>query len=210
MFLIAITAAVAAQFSMPHPIGVPDVRAVFSGPMYPRSLAEAGVSGTVYTRTTVRPDGSIQGCVAEVSSGSTELDTFACRIILERAKFLPAKWIDGTPTYGVIRFPAVWRLSADSSSMAIPDLEVSVNQLPKGAHSLVTMRLAVAADENGHPVDCEDEFSSLDDPRQHFPELVPGVCQAVMASYRVQAPTDASGKAVRSVQSILVQVKRGR
>src|SRR5438270_10263019 len=130
----------AAQMSAPAPISshVPDIRALFSYQDVPDYLIRSEeVRRTVYTRTTVRADGSIQNCVSEVPSGDAKLDAYTCALIVRRAKFAPAKWIDGTPAYGVLRFPVSWSVTEsipadeDVLKSVDPDLELSVNQLPK-------------------------------------------------------------------------------
>ena len=205
--------ALAAQLSLPvaDNAGVPDVRAVFSAGDFPAYLQSAGVSRTVYTRTTVRPDGTIQGCVAEVSSGDAKLDAYTCGIIVKRARFRPATWTDGTPVYGIIRVPVSWTVSIgsptyeDALKTTVPDLDLSVNRLPKRAHSIVGISLEVAADESGRPVTCVD-YPPLGKTK-HVPELVPIACQQVMTSLSISPAVDASGKAVRSIQSVSVHAR---
>ena len=86
----------------------PDVRAIFSVDDFPTYLAQEGVSRIVHVRVTVRPDGVLQSCSAEVSSGDGKLDAYTCQLIVRRAKFVPARWPDGTAAYGVIRVPVNW------------------------------------------------------------------------------------------------------
>jgi TonB family protein len=203
----------AAQLSLPLALGVrySDVRAVFSADDYPAYLQQAGRSGTVFTRTTVRPDASIQNCTAEWSSGDPGLDAYTCAIIVKRAKFAPAKWTDGTPVYGVIRVPVSWvigpRSEEDMLRATVPDLELSVNHLPKGARSIAAVSLEIAADENGRPVTCVEWAPPKNARARDFPELVPVACQQVMAALTVIPPVDAFAKPVRSVQSVLVNFK---
>ena len=158
MFWIALAAQLAAP--LPADARAPAVWALVSADDFPAYLQIAGVSRTVYTRTIVRPDGSIEKCGAETTSGDAKLDAYTCAIIEKRAKFLPAKWIDGSPVYGVIRFPVSW-LIADAPPTdeevlrsTVPDLELSVNRLPKGAHKIAAVSLAIAADENGRVLSC--------------------------------------------------------
>jgi hypothetical protein len=209
--------ALAAQFTLPIPANgrVPDVRALFTADDVPGYLVSQGeVDRTVYTRTTVRPDGIIQGCAVEGSSGDPRLDAYTCALIVRRAKFLPARWTDGSAAYGVIRVPVRWRVTNsappkdDSLSSNIPDLDLSVNQLPKGAGSVAGVTLKIAADENGRPVTCA-EWPRLDDHSKHFAELVPIACQQITA-LTLSPPVDASGKAVRSIQTVSVRFKLGR
>jgi TonB family protein len=203
--------------SLPVATGRPgtDVRAVFSADDYPDYLLAADLSGTVYTRTTVRPDGTIQDCVAEISSTDPKLDAYTCGIIVKRAKFRPATWTDGTPVYGVIRVPVKWIVVAndppsreESLKATMPDIDLYVDRLPKGAQSIVSVSLEIAADEKGHPVTCaEDPPTDRSDSQRRFPELVPIACQQAMGGLVLRPPVDAAGKSVRSVQGASVHFR---
>ena len=208
--------ALAAQFSLPVRVhgGVGDLSAVFKANDFPAYLVAAKASRVVYTKTTVRPDGTIQGCVAEVSSGDAPLDAYTCAIIVKRVKFQPATWTDGTAVYGVIRTPVRWVASSGPPSgketrrATDSDIELSVNRLPKRAGSIAAISLQVAANESGRPVACI-AFPPSDRTvaRQNFPELVPIACQQVMKSLSFSPVVDTSGKAVRSVQNVSVHFK---
>lgn len=204
--------ALAAQLSVPVPANnrLRDVRAVFSFDDFPAFLLTAGVSRTVYTRTTVRPDGSIQNCVAETTSGDPKLDAYTCAIIVKRARFLPARWIDGSPAYGVIRVPVSWTIGNGPPSEAevlrshVPDLELSVNRLPKGAHKITAVSVQVGADENGRVVSCVEYPPITNQRGRYFPELVPMACEQATKTLSVHPPLDPSNKPVRSVQTASV------
>ena len=213
MFWIAL----AAQVSVPTLVDskIPDVRALFSVDDFPAYMLRATeVSKTVYTRTTVRTDGSIQSCVAEGTSGDRRLDAYTCALIIKRAKFLPARWADGSATYGVIRVPVSWVITnvipspEDALRATVPDLELSVNELPKGAHKLVGVMLEVGVDEGGRGVSCfEYPFRARNDRSRRFPELIPLACEQAISTLTVRAPSDSSGKPVRSVQTASVLFK---
>jgi hypothetical protein len=197
------------------PSGISDVRGLFSYTDMPRYLIEAGsdLSKNVYTRTTVRPDGSTENCTVEVTSGDPKLDAYTCALIVKRGKFQPARWTDGSPVYGVIRVPVSWRISAvgapeeDPLKSRSPDLELSVNQLPKGANSIVGIMLELAADESGHVVSCMESPPLKNDRRKHFPELTPVACEQVAKNVPIKAPLDAAGKPMRSIQTASVYFK---
>jgi hypothetical protein len=207
--------ALAALFSLPVPIGarLPDIRAIFTVDDFPEYLQRAGVSRIVHTRTTIRPDGTIQSCVTELSSGDTKLDAYTCGLIVERARFRPATWTDGSPAYGVIRLPVSWvitnaPLPDDAMLESItPDLDISVNRLPKGAHRIAGVELQVAADEMGHALSCTEYRPVKNDHQPHFPELIPLACQQVTSSLPLSPPIDVSGKPVRSIQTVSVHFK---
>ena len=203
--------ALAAQMSIPIPVGTPvaDISSLFSSSDFPKYLVEAGadISRTVYTRTTVRPDGSTENCLVEVTSGDPRLDAYTCALIVKRANFHPATWTDGSAVYGVIRAPIRWRMAyvnapeEDPLKSGIPDLELSVNQLPKGARSIVSVTLELAADENGRAVACMEKPPTKNDWTKHFPELVPIACAQAVKKITIKAPSDAAGKPLRSVQN---------
>lgn len=209
--------ALAAQFSPPTPTRtrVPDVRALFTTDDFPAYLVHQGsVDRTVYTRTTVRPDGMIESCVAEISSGDRRLDGYTCALIVRRAKFHPATWADGSAVYGVVRVPIRWTVTdggppKHDMESTIPDLDLSVNRLPKGAHSMVGLTLDIAADEKGHPVTCAESPTPANDHSRRVPELIALACQQATASLVLSPPIDASGKAVRSIQNVSVHFKLG-
>lgn len=211
MFLLAI----AAQMSLPISSGIADVRELFSYTDFPRYLVEGGedVSKTVYTRTTVRSDGSTESCVAEGSSGDLRLDAYTCALIVKRAKFRPAKWIDGSNVYGVIRTPISWRMRYAYSSdedpwkSVVPDLELSVSQLPKETHAIAGVTIELAADENGHLVACQEAPLRKNDRAKHFPEFTKAACEQAAKSISIKPPVDLAGKPTRSVQNGLSRLQ---
>lgn len=211
MFWIAL----ANVLSLPVPAQprVPDVRALFSADDWPAFLHD---SRTVYTRTTVRPDGSIQGCVVEAKSGEPKLDTYTCELILKRAKFLPAKWSDGTEVYGVIRVPVSWTTTnsiptdANRLRTVVPDMDFAVNKLPDGAPSLVGLELEVAADEQGRVVTCEARTPFTKSHLREYPNLTALACQKASTELTMVPPIDDAGKPVRSIQNVTVHFSKSR
>jgi TonB family protein len=212
MFWIAF----AAQFSLPVPIGLPfpDVRAVFSPDDMPAYVQIAGINRFVATRTTVRPDGTVQDCTVEQDSGDAKLDAYTCAIIVRRAKFQPAKWVDGSTAYGVIRAPVIWAIGGPPSKSEVqkaypPDIELSVTRLPAGADRRTSLALMIVVDENGRVVGCDERPKVPRDHTKTFPELVPIACQQMMNEFTAVPAKDASGKPVRSVQTASVVFSTG-
>jgi hypothetical protein len=206
--------ALAAQLSVPTltRAHVADVRTLFSFNDVPDYLVRQGeVDRTVFARTTVRPDGTTEGCVAERSSGDPRLDAYTCALIVKRAKFLPARWVDGSSAYGVIRVPVRWQVTDAPYGNRPPantaDLDILVNRPPKGARQPVVVDLQVATDEGGHPVSCNGWSPLPDAHAKDFPELVPIACQQATASLVLTPPVDPSGKAYRSVLIVSVLFK---
>jgi hypothetical protein len=183
------------------------LKPVFSPDDVPQYIAQGDIARDVYFRTTVRPDGTIQGCTVEVSSGDPALDAYTCALVVKRAAFHPAKSIDGSPAFGVIRLPATWASSNASAERAgsLADLELSVNKLPAGLHSPALLMLQVAADSAGRVTACEDVPGSP--PSNHSPELVSLACSQLRSTYSADPAKDDAGKPVPSVQLMHVEFK---
>jgi hypothetical protein len=202
----------AAQLSMPVATGlsIPDVRAIFSADDMPTYVQEAGITRFVPTRTTVRSDGTAQDCGVERTSGDAKLDLYTCAIILKRAKFEPAKWIDGTPVYAIVRVPITWSIGGAPAESEVqkaypPDLELSVNHLPARAGKRVHLALMLAVDESGRVVSCGQWLPAWKHAHPKvYPELLQIACQQMTSQYTAVPPKDVSGKPVRSVQSASV------
>lgn len=208
----AATAAGPAPSTVPPADHLPELRRLFTPNDVPDYLLRMGeVDVTVHTRTTVRDDGSVQGCAIEQSSGVKGLDAYTCALILKRAKLAPAKWSDGTPAYAVLRFPITYRVTAmnsppyGQSRSNIPDLDLLVNALPKSAHGAANLTLEAAADEAGRVLSCQ-ELAAKNSRGPHLPELVPIACAQVQESLTLQPPVDRAGKPVRSIQSVNVRL----
>jgi hypothetical protein len=207
----------AAQISMPVALGVPipDVRAVFSSDDMPAYVQIAGVTRFVFTRTTVRADGTPQDCTAETASGDPKLDAYTCAIIVKRARFEPAKWVDGSPAYAILRVPVIWAIGGAPAEGQVekaypPDIALTVNRLPRGAGKRAELALMLAVDETGRVVSCDQWLpASKHFHAKTFPELLPLACQQMTRAFTAQPAKDASGKPVRSVQSASVVFSTG-
>ena len=208
----------ATQLSLPVETsgGEHDVRTVFSGNDFPARVLAEGVNRFVFTRTTVRPDGKTQDCTVEGGgSGDAQLDAYTCAIIMRRARFAPARWADGSPTYGVVRVSVNWTprgpLTKPEESMAHPvDANLSVTRLPVGADRQTTLRLMIAVDETGRVLECDAARPSLQsDNGVKFPDLVPVACDFLVNQYHAIPAKDATGKSVSSVQTAIVRLSAG-
>lgn len=198
MFWIAL----AAQLSLP----TPDPRNVFSPDDMPAYVQIEAINRFISTRTTVKPDGTPQDCAFERSGGDPKLDALTCAIILERARFQPAKWVDGSPAYAVLRTPVSWIIGGPPSKSdlrrAYPaDIDIFVSRLPKGTPDWATVNLMIAVDENGRVVDCGGATRDKRDHSRTFPALVPIACQEMTRQLNPVPAKDASGRPVRSVQT---------
>ncbi len=80
---------------------------VFSGADYPIEALQEGEQGDVVIGFTVDVDGRAKDCSTIVSSGSSALDRQSCRLLMQRAKFLPA--LDESGKQIPVRVPQVVR-----------------------------------------------------------------------------------------------------
>jgi TonB family protein len=141
----------AAQLASPV---VSNPAAIMRDDDFPADAVRRGINRFVAFRTTVRPDGTIQDCTIERPSGDPKLDTLSCAIILKRAKFEPAKWIDGTPVYGVYRSNFSWTVGRAPSEKELEkaypaDMELTANMLQPSAGATAKVPVQIAVDEDG-------------------------------------------------------------
>jgi hypothetical protein len=192
----------AAQMSLP----TPDPRMVFSADDMPAYVQREGINRFIFTRTTVRSDGTPQDCSSERSGGDPKLDSLTCAIILKRARFQPAKWIDGSPAYAVFRTPVSWVIGGPPSKRELrraypADIDVSLNRLPKGVPDGASVNLTIAVDENGRVLSCDATAKNERDHSRTFPELGPIACQQMIGQFTAHPAKNEFGKPVRSVQT---------
>ena len=156
-------------------------------------LPQSGI-GTVFYRATVAPDGRIVRCEVEASSGEPALDKSTCAAVTSKGRFKPAKWADGTPSYGVYRSKVTWSTEDYGSYISPIDVELTVNKLPAGVVSPAKFTMIFAADENGKASSCMPEDKNMD------ATLAEIACRSLVQNYVAAPARDKSGKAVASVQ----------
>ena len=75
---------------------------------YPKALREANISGTTVTEVAVDTSGRAAACRVTRTSGSRELDTTTCRLIMERFRFKPARNAAGQAVAAQIEYEQEW------------------------------------------------------------------------------------------------------
>lgn len=184
--------AIAAQLAAPQPktmwISVGD---------NPVPKKEAFVS----IRANVDPNGKIQNCEIERTSGMPTIDAFTCQITLKRARFRAARWIDGTASYGVYRTNVAWLPTGAPQSRVIPtgNVLLTVSRLPDGVAFPARMGLVIAVEEHGGIRACE----RVD--RSQNPMLVELACAQLASNYQPVAVRNGEGASVTSVQPVAVE-----
>lgn len=164
----------------------------------PVSQLPDGDPRTVFFRLTVRPDGTLQGCEVEVTSGLAAIDKLTCKLARRRARFKPAIAADGGPSYGVYRSRTIWAVNPGKYHRKPVDIELKVDTLPAGHGRSTSFNVTFAADAEGRPTACV-----AGDKKDH-PSLVRVACGEVVRAYRAFPPRDDTGAPVASVQNAIV------
>jgi hypothetical protein len=178
---------------------------------FPAFLDASGVSRRVFVRVTIGPDADLKSCQIEMSSGDTRTDQYTCELVKKHGHFRAARWIDGSPVFGVIRLPVDWVTGSPFPRTAMHgDLDVTVNRLPDGAPSPDFERLILAVDEEGHITKCEGDEAWAPGMDKNDPQLAQVACDALTKSYKPVIPRDATSKPEQSVQNALVRFDKQR
>ena len=128
----------------------------FSMEDYPIRAFQRRQEGVTVFDVVVTPEGRPAQCMITKSSGHYLLDDQVCLVASKRIRFSPAFDSAGRPTYGVYTSRVNWALDPEnwSQSEAGPDFEVSLNKLPDGVTSPVSVKYAVLVDASGKALDC--------------------------------------------------------
>lgn len=95
---------------------------------YPDGPYRRRVGGTVHLRFTVAPTGRVSDCVVTRSSGSRELDSVTCRLIMARFRYRPARDAEGRPIAERVVGEHVWEVAPEPPTRWIePDIEEPVD-----------------------------------------------------------------------------------
>jgi hypothetical protein len=203
MFWIAFAAA---QISAPVPL---NKKSLFSADDFPRSVASRFGTGfwQVGVQLTVRPDGSLQSCDIDRTSGVAELDRRSCDIIHQRAKFAPAS-LNGKQVYGIYRTTIGWALAdapVQVPRVDNPELDLSVQSLPPPLQPPVVVRVMFAVDAAGQLSSCTAEPGLSLEHANNVPALVSIACEQLVATFKPAPPRDAQGTPVASVQDAVIR-----
>jgi TonB family protein len=169
----------------------------FSDLQWERLVSQKGGHATNLVRVVVTPQGKPDDCIVEVTSGIPELDRQTCSLVMQRARFKPARGLDQVPVYGVFRKDFLWAdLDAFNYSRPV-DLEVVVSRLPKGLRAPIAYSLTFAVDAAGKKSTC-NAAEKMD------PLLASIACEQIIANYPAVAAHTSAGAPVSSIQSARV------
>ena len=186
--------AIAADLVAAQPV---NIGSWFPDLQWEERVSKKGGHAITFVRVTVAPDGKPENCKIETTSGMPDLDSEACALIMKRARFKPARGMDGTPAYGILRKDILW---ADASAFQYSrpvDVELTISRLPKGIPSTNSFTLLFAVDEKGGKSVCKA-------PKRMNPTLAAIACKEVIENYPAIAAKTSAGAAVPSVQNVIV------
>jgi hypothetical protein len=189
----------ATQLSAPIPLH--DYR-WFSWQEMPFAVQAAGVPRVVFTKTTVAPDGSVQRCDVERSSGNSIVDSTTCAVILKKGIFRPARSANGSAIFGMHRQIVIWAPIPFVQVDASGDFEIPVDRLPHGFHTPFSVKVAFAVDPQGHLSNCVRQASPSEIGR--MPEFAAIACQRLLDGRTISPVEDSAGTPVPSVQDATV------
>jgi len=87
-----------------------DIRTLFSSNDYPESSLSAGEEGTVQAQLAIDERGRVTKC-SVIRSATKQLDRATCDLLKRRARFTPARDVDGTAVPDtIVTPPIVWKL----------------------------------------------------------------------------------------------------
>jgi TonB family protein len=91
----------------------------FSNGDYPAVAIEKGQTGKVQFALLVQEDGRVADCTIVATSGAAALDSQVCAMLKVRAKFEPARGIDGKPAKDATVGSVIWRIAGVSEASRI-------------------------------------------------------------------------------------------
>lgn len=98
---------------------------------YPAIALARNEQGSVLLKLVIRPDGVPDTCAIVVSSKFKDLDDATCKIVMARARFVPAA-ADGKPLYQAYEGVINWAIDRLPAPLDNSDFELTVNQAPSG------------------------------------------------------------------------------
>jgi TonB family protein len=182
---------------MPLPLGSPGGWATNSD--YPEKSRRAAMQGTASFSLTVGESGKVLNCSITNTSGDQLLDIQTCRVMLARAKFGPARDMQGQPIASVFRSRVRWAIDSGDpvKTVSTADIELVVARLPDKAPKII---------ETGVIVDASGKVEACAAIDTKLPEgLAMAVCNAVTALPMPRA-VDTAKKPIRVLRPVSVKL----
>lgn len=170
---------------------------------YPVFALQKNWSAAVYLEVLIGPDGRVIDCTPLEAYGSEDFASMFCGIVA-KVKAVPAKDLEGNPSFGVVRTTIRMAIPGSKQGDLIeklparaPDIELETRSLPGISESSVRTSITVAVDEAGGVVGCQ----TTDEEHRRYGEAA---CKQV-SGMAMPAMVDATGKQISYVRSLGVQ-----
>ena len=170
---------------------------------YPVFALQKRWSAAVYLELLIGPDGRVIDCTPMETYGSEDFASMFCGIVA-KVRAVPAKDLEGNPTFGVVRTTIKMAIPGSRQGELIeklpagaPDIELETRSLPGISESSVLTSITVAVDEAGRVVGCQ----TTDEEHSRYGQAA---CQQV-GSMALPAMVDKAGKQISYVRSLGVR-----
>jgi TonB family protein len=168
---------------------------------YPRSAVKQHHEGRIAVELTVDVSGALSNCTVKAGTGWPELDETTCQLLMQRAKFAPARDMQGALLGAVIEWRFVWTLSPEHTYLAdLPparELQLTVasgTRVPP--HS--TLDAIVSTEGRIEMCQAEDSYVSHD--------VGVAACNALRSSAAYPPLKDLTGKPMRYLHTELFRL----
>ena len=174
---------------------------LLKGNYVPESLLEENKPYRVSFALTANPDGRVERCDIESSSGDARVDLYTCQLLRRRAKFSPEVLPDGRRSYLVYRSNVSWWVGGGypPKSPAPVDLSLAVSALPAGIRSPYSLLVKFQVDAAGKVSDCRPQA-----PKSPV-TLAKIACEQIANNFALGPARTAGGEPVASVQYATVR-----
>ncbi len=139
----------AVAFMVPAPMPVRPLGYLVGEADYPAAARSQGASGKVGFRLSVDEHGKPDTCLVLESSGSKDLDTATCDLMLARARFIPAHELGGKRVRANYDSAIRWRIEDAPEPAASEAVRIRSTLDPSGRVLSCTVTPAAAATEVG-------------------------------------------------------------
>jgi TonB family protein len=161
---------------------------------YPDDALRQGQVGTTWFDVLIDEAGQPFGCKTVSSSEVKALDEVSCRLMMQRARFQPARDQFGAAVPSVFRRSASWTLDGNGRRSAPPvDVLLTVSRLPEGTKPEVLVN--VVEDPDGRSEVCSVATSSGSD---RLDRIACDLVSKVQMADPLVGPTGTKVRAVRA------------
>ena len=186
---------------------------------FPPNWAEAKNDGGVTVHFTVTPDGRASNCTVQYANGLKRLGARVCELVEERARYIPAYTVGGSPTGGEDQLEVSWKagklIVGDTDfGGAIPSTEprtwMADAPLPtalfRPGPANLDMSLVIQIRSDGRIGDCHVTAPEPSDASEKSDAN--GICKSLKRHARFHPPIGRDGRPLEASGKIALHWKR--